>query len=109
MWTTSFAERQCHQIHLEGIRHGPDRSAVRSFALHEDARRFSSGRRFEKFQTALAQSLFVVVDKCSPREVIEVAVLARHDETGWYDGRRFAGLGAVGMNVPNLVRAIGCL
>src|SRR5688500_14625618 len=47
-----------------------------------------------------------MMDEISPGEVIEVAVLASHDETGRYDSRCLAGLRAVGVNVTNLVGAV---
>src|SRR4051794_37787260 len=46
------------------------------------------------------------MNELTPREIIEVAVLAGDDETGWNDSWRLARLRAVAVNVTNLVGAV---
>ena len=103
---TCLAQGQCHQVHLESVGHRPGRPAVLSFALHEDACRFPGGRCFEEFQASLAVGR-TMMDELSPREIVEMAVLAGHDKTGGHHGWRFTGLGAIGMHVANLIGTIG--
>ncbi len=71
-------------------------------AAHLHVRRLAGGAELEQLQRALAGGR-PPMDELEPREVVQVAVLAGHEEAGRHHGGGLPALRAVGVDVARLV------